>query len=352
MASPDAEEADEAAEPAPPKTEAARPSSDRAKAEEEEQAVAGRPEEAAPSAEEPVESQVDADPDADAAEEPGRSRIPLEARRAAYLRFGAAAGLWTAGAAVIAAVNLGRLLLGPGAGSGLVPVLHVATLAGLVAGALFALAMLVLWRARIERTERRRVRWRRERRYSWTRAGLVLLFGFLAGTWLWTLDAQAVPLWAVGLGFPLMVFAALVAWHDMPDRGRLLVAVGGALALMHPAAVVFLAHAGNAATAAGFALVAVGILLAERRAAELVERKEELEAARDKERERQREAAGRGPRHGAESVGESVGESKGGGEAGTSEDEAAGGAGASQSDAADAAAAGGEPDGADRSTVG
>lgn len=177
-------------------------------------------------------------------------------------RYGVAAVAWTVGAVLVAVHSLVHALAGS-AVHDLAPgdlILHGATAASFVGAALAALAAMRLWRYRIAATESRLDRYRWGRRYRRTRLGLVVLFAFLIGTVFWYVRFEVVALVAVAVGFPVLLGVAYRRWDRLDDRGQELVVLGGGLVGLHPISMILLDTFGPAATAAGYGLVAAGLL--------------------------------------------------------------------------------------------
>lgn len=177
-------------------------------------------------------------------------------------RYASAAVVWTVGAVLVAVASVVRALVGdlidPLAPGNLI--LHAATVAGYVAGALTALAAMRLWRYRIRALEDRLDRYRGWRRYRAVRLGLVVLFAFVAGTIFWYIDFPIVALLAVALGFPVLLAIAYERWDRLDERGQELVVLGGGLVGLHPISMIVLGPFGPLATAGGYALVAAGLV--------------------------------------------------------------------------------------------
>lgn len=188
-----------------------------------------------------------------------------ERRRGVCLRYGLGMAAWATGAVLITVVHLFEVFGGPLAGTAPYvsnPLLLAATGTGVVGAALFGLAGLHEWDGKIQRIESRIDRYEARQRYRRVRTGLVVLFGFIGGMWLWTFNDAAVPLIAVGAGFPLMVLALHHLWADIPSTGRRLAIFGTVLVALHPLLNVFLYDVTPALTAPGYAFMAVPVLMA------------------------------------------------------------------------------------------
>lgn len=190
---------------------------------------------------------------------------PHRAREAAYARFTVSLAVWSAAAALVAAVAVLDAFtvydtVSSPADSPFVLILHAATALSIFAAAVFALGGLWLWRGRISRLEDRYDQWEATRRYERTRTGLVILFGFLAGIWLWILNVMVVPVIAVGTGAVFLALAAWGCWDEMPRSARRSAAYGGTLILVHPVWLFMGLAVGTMATVAGYGLVAYGVL--------------------------------------------------------------------------------------------
>lgn len=177
-------------------------------------------------------------------------------------RYAYAAVAWTIGAILVAVDSVLAVLIGD-AVSSLAPgnvILHGATAASIAGGMLAALAAMRRWRYRIRSAESRLDRYRWGRRYRAARLGLVVLFAFLVGMVFWHIDVPIVSLIAVALGFPVLLAVAYRRWDWLDERGQELIVLGAGLIGLHPISMILLDTFGPIATAAGYALLAAGLL--------------------------------------------------------------------------------------------
>lgn len=196
--------------------------------------------------------------DRDPEELPDEATVEATASR----RYAYAAVAWTVGALLVAVHSLVHAVAGS-AVHDLAPgdlILHGATAASIAGGALAALAAMRRWRYRIRSAESRLDRYRWGRRYRAARLGLVVLFAFLVGTVFWYIRFEVVALVAVAVGFPVLLAVAHRRWDRLDERGQELIVLGAGLIGLHPISMILLDTFGPLATAAGYALLAAGLL--------------------------------------------------------------------------------------------
>lgn len=187
--------------------------------------------------------------------------VLADVRRRTLRRSAVAAAAWTVGAALVAAVDISRGVVGPGA----LPadaILLVASIVGLFGVAALTWSRLTSWEGEIETMDGRLERWRAERKLRRTQLGLVLLFGFLAGMVLWEIQFEAWGLVFLLLGYPLSLYAGYRTWDDFDDDTGQIAIVGWATAGLYPFVILVLPSVAAGFAVGGFALVAAAFGLA------------------------------------------------------------------------------------------